>query len=239
MTMAVEENQPTEKDVTQEKSYWNSFYSSMFSVAIPSQFCVSTAFDLTSTNKTKSVVEFGCGNGRDSLYMASQGFNVYACDLSIEAIDASKEKAAKYLNGEMACAGSITFEPVDATNAEQVQSIIQKARTESASDVVAVYTRFFLHSIDEEQEDLFVSALATALTVSGDEIHSEYRSAEDESLPKVHGKGHYRRYIQTPVLLKKLEALGFEVIYDVTGRGMAKYKNEDPFVSRFIVRKSD
>jgi len=223
---------PTAKDVAQEKSYWNSFYSK-FALAIPSQFCVLTATEVKKSDKP--IVEFGCGNGRDSIYFASQGFDVFACDLSKEAIDYNKAKADTF-NNDSTHPGSIEFEPLDATNGYEVKSIINKARAKGVTKNVVVYTRFFLHSIDENQEELLLSALSGAL-VEGDEIHSEYRSQEDEALPKAFGKGHYRRYIDTPALLQKLQSKGFETIYEITGRGMAKYKNEDPFVSRFIVRK--
>jgi SAM-dependent methyltransferase len=213
------------KDVAQEKSYWASFYSK-FTLAIPSQFCVSTA---TEVKADQPIVEFGCGNGRDSIYLASQGFIVRACDLSKEAIEHNKAKSTDH--------GGIEFAAVDATNREEVESIIHQARTQGSTGNVTVYSRFFLHSIDEAQEDLFLDALSAAL-VHGDEIRSEYRSKEDEILAKVHGKGHYRRYIDTPALVQKLKQRGFETIYEITGRGMAKYKNEDPFVSRIIVRKN-
>jgi tellurite methyltransferase len=218
------------KVVDDEKSYWNQFYSK-FTLAIPSQFCVLAAVEI---KKDKPIVEFGCGNGRDSIYLSSQGFNVYACDLSKDAIDINQTKAQENAS---AYAGTIKFVAVDATNREQVESIINQARTGGGTDNVTVYSRFFLHSIDEVQEDLFLDALGAAL-VKGDEIYSEYRSKEDEALPKVHGKEHYRRYIDTPALVQKLQSRGFDAVYDITGRGMAKYKNEDPFVSRVIVRKN-
>jgi tellurite methyltransferase len=221
------------KDVTQEKSYWNSFYLK-FTLAIPSEFCVSTATDVNKSDQP--IVEFGCGNGRDSIYLASQGFDVCACDLSKEAIDHNQTKVKGHLD-DSAHAGSIEFASVDATNREQVESIIAQARARGSTNNVMVYSRFFLHSIDEVQEDLFLDALSVAL-IEGDEIHSEYRSKEDEALPKVHGKGHYRRYIDTPALMQKLQSKGFDTVYEITGRGMAKYENEDPFVSRIIVRKN-
>jgi hypothetical protein len=48
-------------------------------------------------------------------------------------------------------------------------------------------------------------------------------------------EGHYRRYVATDALMVLLKELGFEVQYEMTGQGMAKYKSEDPFVSRLVV----
>ena len=75
------------------------------------------------------------------------------------------------------------------------------------------------------------------MLVAGDMLYFEFRSKEDEVLDKVHGKGHYRRYVDTPVMMESLKTLGFDIGYHITGLGMAKYKNEDPFVSRIIATK--
>ena len=215
----------TAKDVTVEKDYWNSFYSK-FNISHPSQFCVMTAIEAA---RERSIVEFGCGNGRDSIYFATHGYTVTGCDLSVDAIDKNSE-TAKVIP-------SLNFKVVDASSADQVGAAVDGARAGGdATGGVMVYTRFFLHSIDQTQETKFFEALSSAL-IAGDGLYFEFRCAEDEALDKVHGKGHYRRYIDTPVMLESLTKLGFEIVYDISGRGMAKYKAEDPFVSRIIAKK--
>lgn len=189
--------------------------------------CVTTAIE---ADRSRPIVEFGCGNGRDSIYFASHGYTVYGCDLSAEAISKNNEKASSMDNMEF-CQG-------DVSEAADIQSIVDKARGTGSDAAVNinVYTRFFLHSIDKTQQEKFFTALSESL-VSGDKMYFEYRCTMDASLDKVHGKDHYRRYVDTPEALRELEALGFAIEYEVTGRGMAKYKEEDPFVSRFIARK--
>eukprot|EP01083_Nonionella_stella_P297831 1011177_1 len=223
-------NAITTKNVTKEKKYWDSFYAIVESLTNPSQFGVLTSSEAP---KDGAIVEFGCGNGRDSIHLASKGFSVHACDLSREATDRNQSKV-----GEMNLAGNLAFSCVDATNAEQVGGIIDQARSGSQSKNLTVYTRFFLHSIDEDQEGLFLDALSSALKAN-DELYFEFRCKEDEGLLKVHGTDHYRRYVETADLLQRLEKRGFDPYYHVTGRGMAKYKNEDPFVSRIIARKTE
>lgn len=228
--VAASSKAPAAKDVTTEKDYWNNFYS-QFSVSIPSTWCVTTAIE---ADRSIPLVEFGCGNGRDSMYFASHGYTVYGCDLSAEAIQKNNKKAVGMTNLE--------FCQADVSDAEQVVAVIDKARGGGGSsssgdgENITVYTRFFLHSIDKEQQDKFFAALADGL-VAGDKLYFEYRCAMDESLDKVHGKEHYRRYIDTPAMMEELVELGFATDYEVTGRGMAKYKEEDPFVSRIIARK--
>lgn len=217
--------QPTSKDVSIEKDYWNNFYG-QFNISHPSQFCVMTAIE---GNHSQPIIEFGCGNGRDSIYFATHGFTVYGCDLSKDAIEKNVEKSK-------AVSSNIQFKVVDASSMDEVQGVVNTARSDTSSQNVTIYTRFFLHSIDDEQQDKFFNALSNAL-VAGDKLYFEYRSKEDESLDKVHGKEHYRRYIDTPYMLAGLEELGFNVEYSITGRGMAKYKQEDPFVSRVVLTK--
>ena len=66
-------------DVSVEKNelYWNEFYRSNF-VKIPSQFCA-----LVSTNiePKSTVVELGCGNGRDSHFFSNANFFIFLISL--------------------------------------------------------------------------------------------------------------------------------------------------------------
>ena len=94
---------PTSKDVTSEKNYWNAFYSK-FDLQHPSQFCVTTAIE-AAADRSQPIIEFGCGNGRDSMYFATHGFNVYGCDLSKGGIENNVKKSKGIAN--------VTFEVVE------------------------------------------------------------------------------------------------------------------------------
>ena len=94
-----------------------------------------------------------------------------------------------------------------------------------------------MHALDEAQELKYLEALSNA-TKKGDTLYMEYRCSLDAPLEKEHGKGHYRRYIETKKLVELLESLDFSIKYEITGQGMAKYKAEDPFVSRIICERN-
>jgi hypothetical protein len=65
----------------------------------------------------------------------------------------------------------------------------------------------------------------------------EFRCSLDAHVEKIY-KDHYRRYVDTNQLVIMMEEeLEFDVTYMTTGQGMAKYKNEDPFVSRIIAKR--
>jgi len=227
-TPATIEN-PKDKDVTIEKDYWSKIYTQVEVPAVPSQFCVLVS---TEVPKLTPIVEFGCGNGRDSEYFSTQGFPVFGSDLCKEAISKNQDKAK---NGA-------EFSVCDCTNQTDVKELIEKARKVSESSStdhgnVVVYNRFFLHSIDDVQEEQFMTAVGQNLK-QGDKLYMEFRSELDETLPKMYGKDHYRRYVVTSKFLDLLKKLGFEIQYQITGQGMAKYKDEDPFVSRIIASKT-
>lgn len=225
----------TTKAIETEQSYWNNFYAK-FDIDIPSQFGVMVA---TEGDRDMPLVEFGCGNGRDAIYLASHGFRVHASDLSPEAVDRNTTKA-----GKAAVADRASFALCDVSVPSQVQGLITRARTESVNpatkttDNVVFYNRFFLHTLDDAQEKIFLTAVAEA-AVPGDKLYMEFRSLEDANVSHVYGEGHYRRYVDTDKLVQFLTGkdLRFHITYQITGQGMAKYKTEDPFVSRIIAVK--
>jgi SAM-dependent methyltransferase len=214
------------KNATKESQYWNDFYANKFDlIGVPSQFCVMLA---TEADKSRPIVEFGCGNGRDSIYLARQGFKVFATDLSAEAISHNSEK-------EGGPEKNMDFNVCDVSVPEDVQAVVNKARGEQGGKL-NLYNRFFLHSLDDEQERVFLTALASA-TLPGDCLYMEFRCSLDAKLDKLF-KGHFRRYVDTGKLVTMLEEkLEFNVTYETTGQGMAKYKHEDPFVSRIIAER--
>ena len=71
---------------------------------------------------------------------------------------------------------------------------------------------------------------------AGEKVYLEFRSKEDAELDKTFGN-HYRRFVDTDKFVKSMTDKGFKSLYGITGQGMAKYKDEDPFVSRLIFEK--
>ena len=214
----------TKKDTSIEKNYWNNFYSGK-TVVMPSQFCALLASEI---KRDTPIIEFGCGNGRDSLFLARHGYSVHAVDLSEEAIAHNKIKAEGLTN--------VDFSQGDVSDEKDVASVIEEVRSNSKGQAIVVYSRFFLHSLDDAQENKFMNALNNNLN-KGDYLYFEYRSKEDQSIDKIYGD-HFRRFIDTEEYLESLtNKYAFEVLYSITGQGMAKYKEEDPFVTRIIAKK--
>lgn len=211
------------KNPITEISYWESFYSDN-ELIIPSQFC---ALFMSEVDSSIPVVEFGCGSGRDAFFLARHRYYIHAMDLSEQAIAKNIAKASKLDNA--------LFRQGDVSKGSDVSKLIAGARDISNQNI-AIYSRFFIHSLDAEQERSFMSTISRK-TIKGDLLYFEFRSMEDRYLEKSFGN-HFRRYVNTERFLECLEnEYGFDIIYSITGQGMAKYKAEDPFVTRIIAHR--
>lgn len=200
--------------------YWNKFYSGTFTLDIPSQFC---AMFCQEAKRGSKVVEFGCGNGRDSRVMASHGFRVLGVDASESAIRYCIEHASDNLGK------SLQYLNSDVTKLDmgQIRSFV-------GGDPFYLYSRFFQHSITEDEQDRMLQILSSISdrTVTA---YFEFRNDKDRDTQKVFGD-HYRRYQSTDHFVEVLARYGFEIAYSVDGKGYAKYFDEDPHVSRVIAR---
>ena len=210
----------------QRRTYWKEFYKRRHSL-VPSQFCALVASEV---DRGATLVDWGSGNGRDSLFFGAQGHRTIALDLSAEAVRISEQEARlRGLNDK------VLFLQGDMASRTDVENAVQIARNQNNSTLV-FYSRFVLHSLDELEEDRFLVALSDSMK-QNERVYFEFRSKEDVDRYK-HHPDHYRRYLDTDEFQLKLsDHLGFSVDYSVTGSGMAKYKLEDPFVSRVFARK--
>jgi len=70
-------------------SFWDKIYQddNTFFGEEPSEFALSCYNDYMMKNNVKKILELGCGQGRDTLFFASKGIEVYALDCSRVAIE--------------------------------------------------------------------------------------------------------------------------------------------------------
>ena len=103
--------------------------------------------------KDAVIVELGSGNGRDSLYFASQGFTTVALDLSAVAVEACQDHS-KAQGLEAA-----HFVQADITDDKAVEHAVAKARAKSPSGALVFYSLFIMQSLDRAQQQLFLPPL--------------------------------------------------------------------------------
>lgn len=201
--------------------YWNQYYQNKVCSTQPSPFA---QYVSTLVEPGKTLVDLGCGNGRDAIYFAGLGLNVVAMDLSDSAIHMLEEQQvpnARFLCGDF---------------------ISHPAHQPGSYDYA--YSRFTIHAINQKQESLLLQTMFQALRPGG-KFFIEVRSVHDP----LYGKGqpvernaffydnHYRRFIVLSELTKSLEQCGFRVEYAKEQTGFAPYGNDDPPVIRVVAIK--
>ena len=137
--------------------------------------------------------------GKDSFYFAKKGFKVIGIDGSEEVIKINKNKIEKHSLFN----NNLTFNCVDLSNQNEVQQLMTKVNeiAKKESKNILIYTRFFLHAITEDVENLIFESIFNILKVPF-EVASEFRTKEDEELDKIFNN-HYRRYVDTDFLFNK------------------------------------
>lgn len=200
-------------------AYWDQYYSKLTDLTrpLPSQFAVFVASELQSPHR---VVEFGCGNGRDSLLFSSRGHRVIGVDASNPAIKHCGRLAETL--GETADFLTSAIDNPDLMR-----------RIPPSDGPTAIYARFFLHAITEAEEDSFFRC-ANTLTKDGDVMAVEYRTIRDLSQAKV-TVSHFRRFMDPAVFNLVAAHHGFQVHYAVEGFGYAKYLQDDAYVARCVL----
>lgn len=201
------------------QEHWSGFYSKAQVPVQPSPFAqeVSKRF-----GKGQTVVEIGCGNGRDSLHFASLGCRVVGVDPSQAAITECEQRRpsdmrefATFIRGDAGAAFAATGRSAD-----------------------HVYSRFVLHAMPLPEEVATLKHCAAMLKPNG-RLHIECRSINDplarqgEVLsPTERVQGHYRRFIVRDELVERVTEAGFRVLACAESAGWALTANEDPIVIR-------
>ncbi|MCI0992919.1 class I SAM-dependent methyltransferase [Pseudomonas corrugata] len=205
----------------EKSSYWDSFYSSRKrgAPAYPSQFAAFAVNELTDVD---GVIEFGCGNGRDSEFFAACGFDLLGLDASVEAIELCRSRSAHEHTRYVQCLAGAAR--------DEIKGFLKNKRK------VAVYARFFLHAIDENEAGAFLDLLSVLLPAQS-QVFFEYRTTDDAEQEKIFGTDHYRRYVDHRVMVADIERAGFHVTYQIEGRGLAKFRDEDAKVGRCVALK--
>ena len=205
------------------KEYWDDRYKKGYLTTKPSSF----AKFFYGYEPEGVVVDFGCGNGRDTLFFASKGLITLGVDQSEVAIKKLRTKHYKTSYVDFMCA-----------DVDSIKGVFP-------DKIGTVYARFVLHALTEQQEDDLLDWASDNLKKGG-LLAIETRSVDDPHFgvgEKISDNewlqdgDHYRRFTTFKKLTDKVKSKGFELVYNQCAKGLAKYKKEDPRVIRIIAKK--
>jgi ubiquinone/menaquinone biosynthesis C-methylase UbiE len=205
-----------------DKKYWSEFYFNNNELTKKPSLFAQYLVENSVINEGDVLFEIGCGNGRDSIFFAHNNIDVTAVDQC--------DKNISFLNEQH---NNISFISDDFTNLSNLESKVN-----------VVYSRFTLHSINDEGEQRTLNWVYNNLKKDGI-LCVEARTLKDPIFGKGIDKGnniwfynnHHRRFIDALYFKNKLVEMGFEIKLFEENNGFAKHKDDDPVVLRAIVKK--
>lgn len=207
-----------------DKNYWENYYSKQNSELKPSLFA-RYVVNVAGADR-KSVVELGCGNGRDAVFFANEGMDVLAVDQVESEIKFLENRYKQLQNLKLKCADFTEF------------------HTDGRFDIV--YSRFTLHSISAEQEERVLRWAHSALNANG-LVCIEVRGQKNEIYKKgipVEGEkdayildDHYRRFINFDFLCGEIVKIGFNLVFAAEDKGFAPFNGGNETYIRVVAKK--
>lgn len=204
--------------------HFDSFYKN-FKVAEPSPFSKFIAETLITENTT--VIELGCGNGRDGSILMKGAKKYIGIDRSTAAIKQAEKIFKKRNDSSPPNPTWLTCNVID----------FDFAKYSDASTLI--YSRFFLHSITAKYEKIMFQQFREN-TQPGTIFAFECRTIYDD----LYGKGkkiglntfktdHARRFIN-PISFYNKIIKNFKVIDFKVGDNFARYLDMNPIVMRIL-----
>ena len=209
-------------------SFWDSHYQE-FALTKPSKFAQHCFGRVINSNDT--IVELGCGNGRDGMALAKKASRYIGVDQCPIAVKRFSEIIA---SSELASAGRQSVQSANFATLDFNPFGVGAKR-------LVIYSRFSFHSITYQDADRLLDNLhriTTAPWIFALEARTIFDSLYGQGL--MVGKhefrtDHYRRFIDPNEFLAEI-VKRFSVQYFELGRGFAPFEGEDPLVMRAIMQ---
>lgn len=208
-----------------DKIYWESYYKLLNGNLEPSSFAEYVASDVIK-KQHRTLIELGCGNGRDAIYFANKNINVLAIDQCEYEVDLLKNSYKQLDN--------LVFKSGD----------FSKLKNDNQFDIV--YSRFALHSVSKEQEVRTLNWAYDNLNTNGyfcievrgqkNEIYQMGEMVTDEKNAFIFD-GHYRRFLNFNELCFSLREIGFNIEHASEEKGFAPFRGMNETYIRVISKK--
>lgn len=213
-------------DPSPNHDYWDAFYAERAASLVPDQPSAFAGWALERMGPNQTLVEFGFGTARDSLWFALHGHRVRGFDFAESAVTGARASASK-------TGVDAGFDVIDLYDRATMKHLMFELRGLSSPPVI--YGRFLLHSLtDEGRHNLF--DLMAGLEPVGCTFFFEFRTGQDAEAMHLFGDDHFRQFLDPDVVTREIVERGGAVDISVVGTGLATYKTEDPHVARIFGR---
>lgn len=208
-----------------DKAYWSAYYANNKAPDQPSDFGMYIFTNFLTKMKPAKTLEFGFGNGRDLIFFNKCGVETDGIEL---APGAAERLQSRIKNGEL----------VEGSFGDH------SLFNQKENSYNLVYSRFTLHSVNEEVEKLSLEN-AYRLLKPGGTLAIEARTIYDE----FNGKGekisdnewiyedHYRRFLDPGDSAVAIQNAGFRIKTIAVSSEFAIYKDQRPVCLRIIAQK--
>ena len=204
--------------INEEKKYWTTYYKNHRQAFEPSLFSKSINKFL---NAEDSLIDLGCGNGRDAIFFADNEIYTHGIDMISEEIE--------FLNNIYKDQKYLSFSSCNFNNLPN-------------NNFTHAYSRFTLHSIPLEVEEVLFNWIKNNIKKY---FFLEVRSDKDSLYNQK--TDHYRRFPNFEKLLVKLIKNNFNIKYSEISKKFAPYNNnydvayneKSPEIIRIICTTND
>lgn len=185
--------------------YWKDFYINQKAPEDGSNFA---GFICDNIKEGTTLVDLGCGNGRDTRYFNSNGVLAMGIDLVAPEGD-------NFLEGDFTQCNQIAEVyysrfTVHAIDEDALDQMLKSISAVIGSGILCIETRSAKGLIDTDHGLInFASPI---------------------------GGAHFRMLYTLEYLVSKLESFGFIIQYSCESTGLAVYKEEDPMIVRIIAK---
>ncbi|MFT4009791.1 MAG: hypothetical protein QM655_07075 [Nocardioidaceae bacterium] len=203
------------------RKQWDSFYASRAGRRLPTQPTPFARWVHRHHGSDRPLVDLGTGTARDARWFAKQGRDVLGVDYSLSV-----------LGRDLRLPDGVQVKRAPVNLADLRDVLVLGHRLSHHPEPVDLYARFLLHNLDPQSRQNLLRLARMSLRRGG-LLFLEFRTPADRQLPKTFARR--REFVDPDRYIANIERHGGRVIERHEGQGLAKFRNEDPYVCRLVV----